>query len=274
MRRWPIIPAFILFMLVFTGIFAPILTPHNPYRPDVVNRAAEPAWLGEGTMTHFLGTDHLGRDLLSRLIYGARVSLIVVAISTISGLLVGTMLGLVAGYVGGHLDELLMRIVDIWFAVPFIMVALILVIVFNPSFGLMMVLLALLAWTPFVRNVRAEVLSLKTRDYVSLAKVAGASHIRIMLVHILPGVINTIIVIATLRVGQLILAESILSFLGVGIPPPTPAWGAMVSDGRGYLNTAWWISFFPGLAIFLVVMAFNFTGDWIRDRLDPRLRQI
>jgi peptide/nickel transport system permease protein len=274
LRRWPVLPIVVLTALAVTGIFAPLIAPHNPTLPDVANRASPPAWYENGNSKHLLGTDHIGRDLLSRIVYGARVSLMVVAISTTSGCVIGTLLGLVSGYFGRHLDEIIMRLVDIWLSVPFILVALIVVVVLGQSFGVLMALLALLAWTPFVRNVRAEVLSLKTRDYVSLAKVAGASTARIMFIHILPGVINTVIVIATLRVGQLILSEAILSFLGVGIPPPTPAWGSMVSDGRGYLNTAWWISFFPGMAIFLVVMSFNFIGDWIRDRLDPRLRQL
>jgi peptide/nickel transport system permease protein len=161
-----------------------------------------------------------------------------------------------------------------WLAIPFILLALVAVIVLGQSFSVLMGLLALVAWVPFVRNVRAEVLVLKTRDYVALAKVAGANPGRIMIVHILPNVINTIMVIASLRVGQLILTESILSFLGAGIPPPTPAWGVMVSDGRDYLSDAWWISFFPGMAILLTVASFNFFGDWLRDRLDPRLRQL
>ncbi|MFN3973932.1 MAG: ABC transporter permease, partial [Dehalococcoidia bacterium] len=182
--------------------------------------------------------------------------------------------GLIAGYFGGVVDELISRMVDIWLSLPFIVVALAAVILFGQSFSVMIGLLALLAWAPFVRNVRAEVMVLKTKDYVALAKVAGASVPRILVTHILPGVLNTVIVIATLRVGQLILFEAILSFLGAGIPPPTPAWGVMVADGRNYVHDAWWVSFFPGLAIFLVVMSLNFLGDWVRDRFDPRLRQL
>jgi peptide/nickel transport system permease protein len=205
----------------------------------------------------------------------------VTAVSLTSGLVLGTMLGLIAGYadqmfprVGAHIDEAIMRIVEITFAVPTILIALVIVIVFGQSFAVLLALLAFVAWNAFPRNVRAEVLSLKTMDYVALAKVAGASSFRILLVHIFPGVINTVLVIATLRVGQLILIEAILSFLGAGIPPPTPAWGAMVADGRNYLNDAWWIAFFPGLAIGMVVMSLNFLGDWMRDRFDPRLRQL
>lgn len=226
------------------------------------------------TSDHILGGDNIGRDLLSRMIHGARVSLIVVAVALTSGLLVGVSMGLVAGWFGGLTDEIIMRITDVWLGMPFILVAIVVVIAIGQTFIILIGLLALLSWTPFVRNVRGEVLSLKTRDYVSLAKVAGASTFRIMIWHLLPGVINTVIVIATLRVGQLILTEAILSYLGAGIPPPTPAWGAMVNDGRSYIQDAWWISFFPGMCIFLVVMSLNFLGDWMRDRFDPRLRQL
>ncbi len=226
------------------------------------------------TWDHILGGDQIGRDLLSRVIHGARVSLIVTAISLGSGMLVGISMGLVSGYYGGFVDEIIMRITDIWLGLPFILIAIVAVIALGQTFTILLILLALLAWPPFIRNVRGEVLTLKTRDYVALAKVSGASTFRIMVWHILPGVFNTVIVIATLRVGQLILAEAILSFLGAGIPPPTPAWGAMVADGRTYLNDAWWIAFFPGVAIFLLVMSLNFLGDWMRDRFDPRLRQL
>ena len=226
------------------------------------------------TNDHILGGDNIGRDLLSRIIHGARVSLIVVAVALTSGLLVGVSMGLVAGWFGGLTDEIIMRVTDVWLGMPFILVAIVVVIAIGQTFIILIGLLALLSWTPFVRNVRGEVLSLKTRDYVSLAQVAGASTFRIMIWHLLPGVINTVIVIATLRVGQLILTEAILSYLGAGIPPPTPAWGAMVNDGRSYIQDAWWISFFPGMCIFLVVMSLNFLGDWMRDRFDPRLRQL
>jgi peptide/nickel transport system permease protein len=272
--RYPTIPILILLMMVVCGIFAPLIAPHDPLRPNVIAQSTPPAWYEQGTSKNLLGTDHLGRDMVSRLVYGARVSLLVVVVSTTSGMVVGTFLGLIAGYFGGNVDEVISRVVDIWLAIPFLLVAMIIVIVLGQSFTLMLGLLALLAWSPFVRNVRAEVLSLRERDYVACAKIAGAPAVRILWRHILPNVLNTVMVIASLRVGQLILSESILSFLGVGVPPPTPAWGSMVADGRNYLNTAWWISTLPGIAILLVVMAFNFTGDWIRDKTDPRLRQL
>jgi peptide/nickel transport system permease protein len=198
----------------------------------------------------------------------------VAAVALTSGILIGTTLGLIAGWYGGIADEVIGRIVDIWYALPFLLVALVIVIVLGQSLQVMMFILFLTAWSQFVRNVRAEVLTLKTRDYVSLARVAGASPFYIMYKHILPGVFNTIVVIATLSVGGLILAEATLTFLGAGLPSNIPAWGLMVGEGQGDLRVAWWISFWPGLAIFLTVMSLNFFGDWLRDRWDPRLRQV
>jgi peptide/nickel transport system permease protein len=273
-RRWPWISASILTLLVFTAIFADVISPHPPLQHDLSERNLPPAWVEDGSANHLLGTDVIGRDLLSRLMHGTRISLMVAAVALVSGTVIGTGLGLASGYFGGVLDEVITRMVDIWLGLPFILVALAVVVVLGASLITTGILLVLLAWTPFVRQVRAEVLSLKTRDYISAARIAGASVPRIFLRHLLPGVVNTVIVIATLSVGGLILVEAFLSFLGAGIPPPTPAWGSMISDGREYLRDAWWISVFPGLAIFLTVASMNFIGDWIRDYLDPRLRQI
>lgn len=274
-RRWPVIPAVILFALIVGASFAPILAPYNPIYPDFQAVGTPPFFQHGGSLTHPLGTDNIGRDIYSRLLYGARVSLAIVSAATVSSIVVGTALGIIAAYAGGVVDEVIMRIVDIWHAVPFILVALVLVIVFGKSDVMMVILLFLLAWAGAVRNIRAEALTLKELDYVANARVAGAGPIRIMIRHIFPGVVSTVIVVTTLRVGGLILAAATLSFLGAGIPPPQPSWGVMVSDGRDFLTRGWWwISTIPGLAIFLVVMAFNFLGDWIRDRLDPRLRQL
>lgn len=273
-RTWPVIPIFIMAVLIVCAIFAPLIAPHDPLIGDLRAPNTPPIWYSEGSVTYILGTDTLGRDVLSRTIFGARISLIIVSIVLSTGALFGTVIGLVAGYYGGHLDEVLMRFVDLTLAVPFILVALVVVIVLGQSLTIIVVLISMLTWSGFSRQVRAEVLSLRTRDYVALARVAGASDAMILYKHILPGVLNTVIVIATLNVANVILAEAVLSFLGVGVPPPTPAWGAMISDGRDYLGTAWWLAFFPGIAIFLTVVAFNFMGDWLRDKLDPRLRQL
>lgn len=264
----------VLAILIISGIFAPVLATHDPYAGGIRERHVAPAFFEDGTTEHFLGTDHAGRDVFSRMLFGARISLVVGAIALTFGFLIGTTMGIVSGYVGGWVDEVISRIVDIWQALPFLMVALVCVLLFGQSLELLLVLMALLAWNPFVRVVRSQTLSIKNEPYVDLARVAGCSTPRILIRHILPGVINTAVVIATLAVGNLILAEAALSFLGAGVPSPTPTWGAMVNEGRNYLSSAWWPTVFPGVAIFLVVMSLNFTGDWLRDRLDPRLRQL
>lgn len=273
-RRWPILPLATLATLVIVGIFAPWIAPDDPGRTSLTLRNQPPFWMDGGSFERILGADHVGRDVLSRTIYGARISLIIVAVSLSTGFIVGTALGVSAGYSGGWIDELVMRLVDLWFAIPFLLLALIVVVIFSPSLIVVLVLLALLTWAAFVRNIRAEVLVLKKLEYIDAARISGASAWRIGLRHLLPGVVNTALVIATLRVGGLILAEASLSFLGAGIPPPTPAWGVIIADGRSYLDTAWWVSTVPGLALFGVVMSMNFLGDWMRDRFDPKLRQI
>lgn len=274
LRRWPIVPLLLAAVLVLCALAAPLIAPHDPIRGNLLESGAPPAWLEGGSSKYLLGTDIQGRDVLSRVIYGARISLLIAVVVITTGGAIGVTMGLIAGYFGGQLDELLMRIVDFTLAVPFILIALVVVIVFGQSLEVLLVLLALFSWGAFSRQVRAETLSLKTRDYVAFARIAGASTVRILIRHLLPGVINTVIVVATLRVGQLILTESILSFLGAGIPPPTPAWGLMVAEGRVYIDSQWWITLFPGVAIFLTVFSFNFLGDWLRDRFDPRLRQL
>ena len=273
-RRWPVLPGMVLAVLVFVTIFASQVAPHSFRETDLRQRNKPPIWMEGGSSERILGGDVVGRDILSRLIHGARVTVMVAGISLVSGAIFGTAIGLIAGYYGGLIDEVLMRIVDIWFSIPFILFALVVVLSFEPSLQVVLIMLAILAWSAFVRNIRAEVLLLKTTEYVAASRVAGASTLRIMFRHMLPGVFNTILVLASLRVGQLILAEASLSFLGAGIPAPTPAWGVMVADGRNYLDSAWWVSTFPGIAIGLTVMSFNFLGDWLRDKLDPRLRQV
>ena len=273
-RRWPVVPILILALLLVAAIFAPMLAPHDPIKQNLRSRLAPPMWAEGGTSTNVLGADHVGRDILSRIIHGARISVTVVVIGLTAGTLLGSAVGILSGYYGGVIDEIVMFVVVVWIGVPFLMIALIVVSITGPSFGVVMTLLILNAWTGFVRNVRAEVLSLKERDYVALARVAGASTPRIIMKHILPGVANTIVVLATLGSGTFILTEATLSFLGAGIPPPTPAWGVMIAEGNNYLVDSWWIPVFPGVAILLVVMSLNFVGDWLRDRWDPRLRQL
>ena len=273
-RTWPLVPMFLIALLLIAAIFAELLTPYNPEKDDLISRNIPPMWQEGGSSEHILGTDPLGRDMLTRIIHGARISLLIATIVLSIGTVIGLLVGLAAGYLGGTLDEILMRIVDFTFAVPFILVALVTVIVYGQSFTLVIILLTIFSWNGVARQARAETLSLKTLDYVAASLVAGANVWRIMYRHVMPGLINTVIVVTTLRLGSLILTEASLSFLGVGIPPPTPAWGVMVAEGRNYIYTEWWISFFPGLAIMLTVLAFNFLGDWFRDRFDPRLRQL
>lgn len=275
-RRAPIV-AFVvtlLLILVLPAVFAPWLAPHDPLEGRLSQKLKPPAWLPGGTWQYPLGTDPLGRDILSRLIHGARVSLSVSLVAIVIGGVVGTVLGLCAGYFGGWTDTLIMRVVDIAFSLPTILLALVLAVVIGPSFRTVVVIVALLLWARYARQVRGEVLSVRERDFVAQARIAGCSHVRIIFGHILPNVASTLIVLATLQVGYVILLEGTLSFLGVGIPPPTPAWGLMVATGRTLIVSAWWVSFFPGLAILVTVLALNLMGDWLRDRLDPRLRQV
>ena len=272
LRRWPVLPLIILGALIIIGVGAPWIAPNDPLDQELPLRSAKPFY--KDGSPYLLGGDHVGRDVFSRGIHGARISLTVMVVAMSAGMLIGTTLGLVSGYAGGVVDEVITRIVDIWLGFPFLLLALVVAITVGASFTIVMFLMVLLAWSGFVRNVRADVLVLKESDYVASAKVAGASTLRILVRHILPGTVGTITVIASLSVGSLILAEATLSFLGAGIPSPAPSWGNMVSEGRDYLQTAWWTSAFPGLALFLTVMALNFLGDWVRDRLDPKLRQM
>ncbi|MBM3959851.1 MAG: ABC transporter permease [SAR202 cluster bacterium] len=272
--KWPVIPGVILGFLFLIAVLTPVIAPHDPLKANIRSRLAPPVWYEAGTSNFLLGADPIGRDVMSRLMYGARISLLVASVALVTGTIIGTTIGLIAGYYGGLIDEVLMRIVDIWFGLPFVLIALVIAVILSPSLPTMITLLALFTWAGFVRNVRGEVLTLKTRDYVSLARISGASGSRILIRHILPGVTNTVLVLASLRAGQLILTEAFLSFLGAGIPPPTATWGAMIADGRSFLRDAWWISVFPGIAIFLTVTSLNFLGDWVRDKLDPRLNQL
>ena len=241
---------------------------------DTLEMVSGPGTRAGGSSKFLLGTDELGRDILSRIVFGARISLIVSAVTLVIGGGLGVSLGLLSGWYGGWIDEVIMRLVDIILSLPLILVALVMVSAFGQSLELIIGILAIWIWPRFARQVRGEVLQLKTMDYVSAARIAGASIPRILFIHLLPGTMNTVIVISTLQVGIVILLEATLSFMGAGVPPPEPAWGSMVADGRDHLVDAWWVATMPGFAILFTVMSLNLFGDWLRDTLDPRLRQL
>jgi peptide/nickel transport system permease protein len=264
----------ILAALVLTAAFAAWLAPHSPTVGDITQRLIPPVWMERGDWEHPLGTDRFGRDVLSRIIYGSRISLFVSLIAIGFAGTVGTVLGLIAGYRGGVTDAILMRLADVGLSLPAILIAVVLVAVSEPSFRNVVLIIAVLLWPRFARQIRGETLAIKEQDFVALAVVAGRSSAWIIRRHIFPNVVPTLLVITTLQVGYVILLEGTLSFLGVGVPPPSPAWGLMIADGRGFLATAWWISLFPGLAMLLTVLAVNLLGDWLRDHLDPKLRQL
>jgi peptide/nickel transport system permease protein len=273
-RRLPWFAGTILLVLVLTAALAPVLAPHSPTDGDITRKLIPPVWTERGDWEHPLGTDRFGRDVLSRIIYGSRISLAVSLVAIFVAGTLGTLVGLVAGYRGGLTDAVLMRLTDIGLSLPIVLIAVVMVAVSEPSFGNVILVIGLLLWPRFARQIRGEALAIKEQDFVALAVVAGRSSAWIIRRHIFPNVVPTLLVITTLQVGFVILLEGTLSFLGVGVPPPNPAWGLMIADGRGYLATAWWISLFPGLAMLLTVLAVNLMGDWLRDHLDPRLRQM
>jgi peptide/nickel transport system permease protein len=264
----------IIVVLVVVAVFAPFIAPHSATEQSLPDKLRPPAWQDGGSSKHLLGTDLLGRDLLSRLVYGARVSLTVALAALICGGGVGLALGIVAGYAGGRLDSVIMRVVDATLTFPTILIALLLTVSLGQGLRTIVIAVTLIIWARFARVVRGEVLGVKARDFVALARVHGCSHLRIMAVHIVPNVMNTFMVLLTLHIGFVIIVEASLSFLGAGIAPPTPSWGQMVADGRSHIASGWWLSVVPGTAILLVVLAFNLFGDWLRDWLDPRLRQL
>jgi peptide/nickel transport system permease protein len=273
-RRLPTFAGLILGALVVTAVFAPYLAPHSPTEGDLIKKSIPPLWMERGDAEHPLGTDRFGRDVLSRIIWGSRISLVVSLVAIgVAGTL-GTLLGLVSGYRGGLTDAFFMRLTDIGLSLPTILIAVVMVAVSEPSFRNVVLVIALLLWPRFARQIRGETLAVKTQDFVALAVVAGRSSAWIISRHIFPNVVPTLLVISTLQVGYVILLEGTLSFLGVGVPPPNPAWGLMIAEGRGFLATGWWMSLFPGLAMLLTVLAVNLMGDWLRDHLDPKLRQV
>ncbi len=264
----------IIALMTLIAVLAPLIAPHSPTEQSLPDKLLPPAWQEGGSAKHLLGTDLLGRDVLSRLVYGARVSMTVALAALLAGGGIGLMLGILSGYVGGRVDAFIMRVVDATLTFPTILIALLLTVSLGQGLRTIVIAVTFIIWARFARIVRGEVLTVKARDFVALARVHGCSHLRIMAIHIVPNVMNTFMVLLTLHIGFVIVVEASLSFLGAGIAPPTPSWGQMVADGRGHIAGAWWLSVVPGLAILLVVLAFNLFGDWLRDWLDPRLRQL
>jgi peptide/nickel transport system permease protein len=273
-RRLPVFHILVISLFFLMSIFGEFLAPLPFDQQDLRMRFVPPAWLEGGDSRFPLGTDNLGRDVLSRMIVGVRASFIVTIAALAFGSVLGSLIGLASGYYGGRFDSILMRTADGMMAFPLILAALLLVAVIGPGIHTVVIAASCILWARFARLIRSEVLSVRERDFIKLARVAGASNWRIMMVHILPNVLNSVVVLLTLQLGFVIIVEATLSFLGAGIPPPTPTWGQMVASGRTYIDTAWWMSLFPGLAIAIVVLSFNLLGDWMRDHLDPRLRQL
>lgn len=263
----------VLVAFILIALIAPVLAPANPLAGSLEDRLAPPAWQHGGSLRHLLGADDLGRDIFSRLMYGAQVSLAVCALAILGAGVVGSTIGMIAGYFGGWTDRIAMRIVDLALSFPILMLALLMAALFGPSLVNIIIVLALVLWSPYARMARGETLRIRKLDYIDLARTAGASHLAILARHVLPNIAGALIVLATLQVGTVIVLEASLSFLGVGVPPPTPSWGSMVSDGRNFIASAWWVSAVPGLAILIVVMAANLLGDALADHLNPDRRR-
>ena len=275
-RRLPLIPiAILLVVLIIPAIFAPLIAPYDPLEsPGGLRGRLQPPAFAGGTSEHLLGTDKVGRDVLSRVIHGSRVSIKISLVGVFIAGFTGVSLGLMAGYFGGVVDTVIMRLVDISLSIPAVLLALALATAIGPSFQTVVIVVAVLLWSRYCRQVRGDTLAIRERDFIARARVTGCSDFRIIVRHILPNVTNTLIVLVTLQIGFVILFEATLSFLGVGISRPTPAWGLLVADGRDLIIRAWWVAMWPGLAIMLTVLSINLLGDWLRDHLDPRLSQL
>ena len=273
-RNKPALLGAIVFCLVIgTGVFSPLVAPYSPYE-QVVWEARKPplTYLEESRRFTILGTDHVGRDVLSQIVYASRVTLMVAFFAVIISGLIGLSVGVIAGYIGGWADSVCMRLVNIILAFPFELLALSVVAVTGPGLGIVILVMSLRIWVVYARIVRGATLSVKEKEFIQAAEALGASRGWIVIRHVLPNVLTPVIIIATLYVGRMILIESALSFLGLGVPPPTPTWGGILGDGRAYIDTAWWIASFPGLTIMITVLGVNLLGDWLRDYLDPRIR--
>jgi ABC-type dipeptide/oligopeptide/nickel transport system permease subunit len=270
--RWGVAAAAILLLIVASAVFAPLIAPHDPLAVNIRHRLGPPAWMEGGVPAHLLGTDQVGRDLLSRMIYGGRVSLLVGVCSVLMSASIGVLLGLAAGYFGGSPDWSIMTLVNVMLTFPFVLLALAVIAVLGPNLVNMIFVLGIAGWPIYARVVRAEAMAIREREFVLAGRALGMSHLRIIFRQILPNLTSAIVVIATLQVAQVIIAESFLSFLGLGIQPPTPAWGNMLGEGRVYMLNSWWIATFPGLAIFVTTLMINLMGNALRDWLDPHMK--
>lgn len=263
----------IIILVIFTAIFAPLIAPHSPSKQEISKRLSPPYFLG-GEFTYFLGTDAIGRDTLSRIIYGSRISLIVGIASVLGAGLIGSICGVISGYFGAKVDNVIMRIVDVQMAIPFLVLAIAVMAVLQPGLKNIIIVLIITGWVRYARIARAQTLVVKENEFIRAAVALGATRFRVVFSDVVPNIVMPILIMATLEVGQMILAEAALSFLGLGVQPPTPSWGGMVADGRDYLSFAWWVPTLPGLAILITVLGINFFGDWVRDSFDPRLRNL
>jgi peptide/nickel transport system permease protein len=271
--KWGLAATGLLLLIIASAVFAPWVAPKDPLVVDIRHRLAPPAWMVGGTPENVLGTDQVGRDLLSRVVYGGRVSLVVGVTAVLISASLGVLLGLGAGYVGGRTDMVVMTVINIMLTFPFILLALAVIAVLGPSLFNMIVVLGVAGWPLYARVVRAETLAIRERDFIMASRALGLGHLRIAFRQILPNLVSTIVVIATLDVARVIILESFLSFLGLGTQPPTPAWGNMLGEGRVYMLNSWWIAAFPGLAIFVTTLAINLMGNALRDWLDPHMKQ-
>lgn len=262
----------IILLWIFCAIFASVISPYGPNEVDIMQRMKPPAWMNGGSDAHLLGTDEMGRDVLSRLIYGCQISLLVGMMSVVVSMVIGTTLGLLAGFFGGKVDSIIMRACDVMLAFPFIFMALCFMAVLGSGLNNVIIVLGITGWTSYARTIRSQTLSIKEREFVRAANTIGDKKSRILFHHILPNVVDQAIVLGTLEMGTSILSEASLTFLGMGVPATIPTWGNMIATGRQYIYTAWWLTTFPGIMIFLVCLSINFVGDWIRDARDPRLR--
>jgi len=270
--KWGLAASVTLLAIVASAIFAPAIAPHDPLAVNISHRLAPPVWMEGGTSRHVLGTDQVGRDLLSRVIYGGRISLVIGVTAVLISTTIGVLLGLVGGYFGGCPDWTIMTAVNVLLTFPFVLLALAVIAVLGASLGNMIVVLGVAGWPIYARVVRAETMAIREREFILAGRALGMSHARIIFRQILPNLVSPIVVIATLQVAQVIVLESFLSFLGLGVQPPTPAWGNMLGEGRVYMLNSWWIAAFPGLAIFLTTLAINLMGNALRDWLDPHMK--